>query len=188
MNSFIAKFAGRWARTLFAISVTHSAVCVLLMITRWGGEAVTSFVGAWGSFPVSVVICVVLWPSMFDTSLSQRRRRAWRLIFAALILDLIASVGWAYSALTENVTFGSWPDVLYIFYYPLAAWAFALLYLDLGGRAHTPRAWIDFTTVAIGFSSFVWFAVLAPVAGMSAAQVLENWSVLGYGIGSLVEA
>ena len=186
MNSFIAKFAGRWARTLFAISVAHSAVCVLLMITRWGGEAVTSFVGAWGSFPVSVVICVVLWPSMFDTSLSQRRRRAWRLIFAALILDLIASVGWAYSALTENVTFGSWPDVLYIFYYPLAAWAFALLYLDLGGRAHTPRAWIDFTTVAIGFSSFVWFAVLAPVAGMSAAQVLENWSVLGYGIGDAI--
>ena len=37
------------------------------------------------------------------------------------MLDLIASIGWGYSALTENVTFGSWPDVLYIFYYPLAA-------------------------------------------------------------------
>ena len=50
------------------------------------------------------------------------------------MLDIIASIGWGYSALTENVTFGSWPDVLYIFYYPLAALAFVLLYLDLGGR------------------------------------------------------
>ena len=66
MNSFIARFAGRWARTLFAISVVYSAVCVLFMVAGWGGEAVTDYIGAWGSFPVSVVICVVLWPSLFD--------------------------------------------------------------------------------------------------------------------------
>jgi len=186
MNSFIANFAGRWARTLFAISVAHTAVCVLFMLTGWGGEPVTDFIGAWGSFPVSVVICFVLWPSMFDTGLSPRRRRAWQLIFAALVLDIIASIGWGYSALTENVTFGSWPDVLYIFYYPLAAWAFVLLYLDLGGHVRTMRAWIDFTTVAIGFGSLLWFTALAPVAAMSGAEVLENWSVVGYGIGDAI--
>ena len=186
MNSLIARFAGRWARTLFAISVFHSAVCVLVMVSGWGGAAVTDFIGAWGSFPVSVLICVVLWPSMFDPALSDRRRRAWQLIFTALMLDLIASVGWGYSALTENVTFGSWPDLLYIFYYPLAAWAFVLLYLDLGGRAHTPRAWIDFTLVAIGFGSLLWFTALAPVADMSAEQVMENWSAVGYGIGDVI--
>ena len=102
--------------------------------------------------------------------LSRRRRLAWRLIFVALVLDIIASVGWGYSALTENVTFGSWPDVLYIFYYPLAAWAFVLLYIDLGGRVRTPRALIDFTTVAIGFGTLLWFTALAPVADMSAAR------------------
>ena len=186
MNSFIARFAGRWARTLFAIAVVYTAVCVLFMVAGWGGEAVTDFIGAWGSFPVSVVICVLLWPSLFDPALSHRRRRAWRLIFAALVLDLIASVGWGYSALTENVTFGSWPDVLYIFYYPLAAWAFVLLYLDLGGRvAHDARV-IDFTTVAIGFGSLLWFTALAPVAAMSGDELMENWSVVGYGIGDAI--
>jgi diguanylate cyclase (GGDEF)-like protein/PAS domain S-box-containing protein len=186
MNSLIANFAGRWARTLFAISAAHTAVCVLFMLTGWGGEPVTEFIGAWGSFPVSVLICVVLWPSMFDMALSARRRRAWRLIFASLALDIIASIGWAHSALTENVTFGSWPDVLYIFYYPLAAWAFVLLYLDLGGRIRTMRAWIDFTTVAIGFGSLLWFTALAPVAGMSGGELMENWSVVGYGIGDAI--
>jgi len=186
MNAVIARFTARWARTLFAIAVFYSAVCVLVLLTGWGGESVTDYIGAWGSFPVSITICVVLWPLLLDTSLSAHRRRAWRLIFLALMLDNIASVGWGYSALTENVTFGSWPDVLYIFYYPLAAWAFVLLYVDLGGRLSTPRALIDFTTVAIGFGSLLWFTALAPVAAMSTGQVMENWSVVGYGVGDAI--
>ncbi|HEY6124600.1 MAG TPA: PAS domain-containing protein, partial [Steroidobacteraceae bacterium] len=186
MNALIARLAARWARPLFAIVVIYSAVCVLFMFTGWGGEAVTDYIGAWSSFPVSIVICLVLWPSLSGASLTPLRRRAWRLIFVALVLDLIASVGWGYSALTENVTFGSWPDVLYIFYYPLAAWAFVLLYIDLGGRIRTPRALIDFTTVAIGFGSLLWFTALAPVADMSAAELMDNWSVVGYGIGDAI--
>ena len=151
MNSFVARIVARWTATAFALAVLYAAVCMVIMMTGWGGKAVAEYIGAWGSFPVSVIICVVLWPSLQDAALSRRRRLAWRLIFAALVLDIVASIGWGYSALTENVTFGSWPDVLYIFYYPLAALAFALLYLDLGRRVRTPRALIDFTTVAIGF-------------------------------------
>jgi diguanylate cyclase (GGDEF)-like protein/PAS domain S-box-containing protein len=176
----------RWARPAFLISVVYSAVGVLFMIAGWGGEAVTEFIGAWGCFPVSIAICMTLWPSLVDQTLTRRRRLAWRLIFAALVLDLIASIGWGYGALTENVTFGSWPDVLYIFYYPLTALAFGLLYLDLGGRVRTPRALIDFTTIAIGFGSLLWFTALAPVADMSRAQLMENWSVVGYGMGNAI--
>ncbi|HEV7609451.1 MAG TPA: EAL domain-containing protein [Steroidobacteraceae bacterium] len=186
MNSFIATIVTRWARPLFLISVVYSAVCVLFMVTGWGGAAVAEYIGVWGSFPVSAVICVVLWPTMIDATLSWRRRLAWRLIFAALMLDLVASVGWGYSALTENVTFGSWPDLLYIFYYPLAALAFALLYVDLGGRIDTPRSIIDFTTVAIGFGSLLWFTALAPVAGLSGAEMFDHWSVIGYGVGDAI--
>ena len=61
-----------------------------------------------------------------------------------------------------------------------------LLYLDLGGRVKTPRALIDFTTVAIGFGSLLWFTALAPVASLSGAELLENWSVVGYGIGDAI--
>ena len=68
MYSSIARFAGRWARTLFAISVVYSAVAALLMFSGLGGSAVTDFIGAWGSMPVSIAICIVLWPSLFDAS------------------------------------------------------------------------------------------------------------------------
>ena len=186
MNSFIAKFVARWTRPLFFLSVLYSAVCVLFMVTGWAGPAVVEYMGVWGSFPVSLIICVVLWPSLVDPTLSRRRRLAWRLIFAALVLDIVASVGWGYAAFTENVTFGSWPDALYIFYYPLAAVAFALLYLDLGGRISTPRAIIDFITVSIGFGTLLWFTALAPVASLSGAELMERWSVVGYGIGDAI--
>jgi diguanylate cyclase (GGDEF)-like protein/PAS domain S-box-containing protein len=186
MNSMVAKLVARWARPLFFVAVLYSVVCSLLMVTGWGGTEVVEFLGAWGSFPVSVVICVVLWPSLVDPSISRRRRLAWRLIFAALILDLVASIGWGYAALTENVTFGSWPDILYIFYYPLAAVAFALLYRDLGGRIDTARAIIDFTTVSIGFGTLLWFTALAPVGSLSGHDLLKNWSAVGYGIGDAI--
>jgi diguanylate cyclase (GGDEF)-like protein/PAS domain S-box-containing protein len=186
MNSLVAKLVARWARPLFFIAVLYSVVCAFFMVAGWGGAEVVEFIGAWGSIPVSVVLCVVLWPTLVEPLISRRRRLAWRLIFAALILDLVASIGWGYGALAENVTLGSWPDVLYIFYYPLAAIAFVLLYLDLGGRINTARAIIDFTTVSIGFGSLLWFTALAPVAGLSGAELLERWSVVGYGIGDAI--
>jgi diguanylate cyclase (GGDEF)-like protein/PAS domain S-box-containing protein len=186
MNTFLAHIVARWARPAFVVSVIYTALCVLFMLTGWGGEAVGEYIGAWGSLPVSVTICIVLWPSLSDPAVSRRRRQAWRLIFMALVLDIVASIGWGYAALTEHVTFGSWPDVLYFFYYPLAALAFGLLYLDLGGRIGTPRALIDFTTVTIGFGSLLWFTALAPVAGLTGTELLENWSVVSYGIGDAI--
>jgi len=76
MNSFVARIVARWAATAFALAVIYTAVCMVIMMTGWGGKAVAEYIGAWGSFPVSVIICVVLWPSLLDAGLSRRRRLA----------------------------------------------------------------------------------------------------------------
>jgi diguanylate cyclase (GGDEF)-like protein/PAS domain S-box-containing protein len=186
MNQWIRKFIARGSRVMVVACVGYSLVCVVALLAGWGGEPVAEYIGAWGSFPLSFAILAMLWPSLRDVALSRRRRLAWRMIFAALVLDVVASTGWGYSALTENVTFGSWPDALYLFYYPLAAVACVLFYVDLGGRFTTTRALIDFTTIVIGIGSLLWFTALAPLATMSAAQLAENWSVVGYGVGNAV--
>ena len=186
MKGWLQRFVARHSRLLVVLGAIYSCACALSLLTGFGGERVAQFAGAWGTFPLSFAILVMLWPSLSHPALSKRRRLAWRLIFAALVLDVVASTGWGYSALTENVTFGAWPDALYLFYYPLAAIACALFYKDVGGRLDTPRALIDFATVVIGFGSLLWFTALAPLAGMSAAQLAENWSVVGYGIGNAV--
>src|SRR5262245_23178837 len=121
MSFSLAKFADRWARASFTLCVLYSIACALALVLGWGGKPVAEFIGAWGTFPVEIAAGLMLWPVICDATLTRRRRLAYRLLFGSLVLDLVANVGWGYSALTENVTFGSWPDVLYLFYYPMAA-------------------------------------------------------------------
>jgi diguanylate cyclase (GGDEF)-like protein/PAS domain S-box-containing protein len=186
MVAFPAHFVERWAPSAFGLCLVYSAVCTLALVLGWGGEPMAEFIGAWGTFPLIAVAGILLWPVLVDTSLTRRRRLAYRLFFAALMLDFVATIGWSYSAVTENVTLGSWPDVLYLFYYPLAVVACGLLYFDLGGRLDTPRSLIDFATLAIGFGVLLWFTALEPLAGMSGAELMEKWSMAGYGIGNAV--
>jgi hypothetical protein len=76
--------------------------------------------------------------------------------------------------------------VLYIFYYPCAAVAFALFYMELGGRLNTMRAAIDFATLVIGFGSLLWFTALAPLSHLTPEQWATKWPVAGYGIGNVI--
>jgi diguanylate cyclase (GGDEF)-like protein/PAS domain S-box-containing protein len=186
MNPNLVNLLTRWSRPTLIVAAIYSAICAAAMTFGVGGDTVRDFIAAWGSFPVSIIIAVLMWPVIRDPALTRRRRVAWRFIFAATVLDLVASVGWGYSALTQNVTFGSWPDVLYLFYYPCFAIACAFFYLELGGRLNSTRAVIDFTTVVIGFGSLLWFTALAPLSDLTPAQWMEKWSVAGYGIGNAI--
>jgi diguanylate cyclase (GGDEF)-like protein/PAS domain S-box-containing protein len=186
MNTQFTGRMVRWSRPTLEVAALYSVACAAVMSFGWGGDPVRKFIAAWGSFPISIVIGILLLPVITDRTLTRRRRLAWRLTFAAILLDIVASVGWGYSALTENVTFGSWPDVLYIFYYPCAAAACVLFYIELGGRLNSARAIIDFATVVIGFGSLLWFTALAPLADLTAAQWAAKWSVAGYGIGNVI--
>jgi diguanylate cyclase (GGDEF)-like protein/PAS domain S-box-containing protein len=186
MSSPKGNLVDRWAPTAITLCVLYSAVCSLALILGWGGGSVAEFIGAWGTFPLMTVCGVLMWPVITDTSLTPRRRLAYRLFFGALVLDFVASIGWGYSALTENVTLGSWPDALYLFYYPMAAVACGLLYFDLGGRLNTPRSLIDFATLAIGFGVLLWFTALQPLSNMTTDQLVEKWSAVGYGVGNAI--
>jgi PAS domain S-box-containing protein len=100
------------------------------------------------------------------------------------VLDLVASIGWGYSALTSSETWGAWPDVVWIGWYPLVAAAFSLLYADLGGRLDTTRSLVDVATLVIGFGALLWFTALEPLTTMSMAEIGANWSAATYGIGN----
>jgi diguanylate cyclase (GGDEF)-like protein/PAS domain S-box-containing protein len=184
MGFSLGTFVDRWSRAAIVAAVIYSCACALVMLSGIGGPKTADLIGAWGAFPLIFTFIVMLWPVINDRNLSRERRLAFRLIFAAEVLDVVATVGWGYSALTANVTFGSWPDVLWLFYYPLTAIAAALFYYDLGGRLNTTRAIVDFATVAIGFGALLWFTALAPLATMNATQLAENWSAASYGVGN----
>ena len=114
MQFSLGKFADRRARISITLCVIYSVACALALAMGWGGETLAEYIGAWGTMPIQAAVALMLWPVITDRELTFRRRLAFRLFFAALLLDIVASIGWGYSALTENVTFGSWPDVHYL--------------------------------------------------------------------------
>ena len=107
MQFSLGKFADRRARISITLCVIYSVACALALALGWGGESTAEYIGAWGTMPIEAAVALMLWPVITDRELTFRRRLAFRLFFAALLLDIVASIGWGYSALTENVTFGS---------------------------------------------------------------------------------
>jgi diguanylate cyclase (GGDEF)-like protein/PAS domain S-box-containing protein len=184
MGSSLGSFLDRWSRALILGSVVYAAATAIPILTGWGGEALSGWISAWGNFPLMGLVLLMGWPVIRDPALSWRRRRAFQLMFAAQVLDSIASMGWGYSALTASETWGAWPDVVWIAWYPLAAGAFTLLYLELGGRFATTRSVIDFATLIVGFGALLWFTALGPLTTMSLGELAENWSAATYGIGN----
>jgi diguanylate cyclase (GGDEF)-like protein/PAS domain S-box-containing protein len=180
----MGSLVDRWSRVAVTGCVAYSCVLAAIVLGGLGGEGAAEWVSAWGNVPLMGVFFAMAGPVITDRGLSPRRRFAFQLIVAAQVIDLIASVGWAYGALTASETFGAWPDVVWLFYYPLAAAACGLLYFELGGRLDTTRSLVDFATIVVGFGALLWFTALAPVSRMSAEQFAENWSAATYGIGN----
>src|SRR5688572_28062507 len=186
MGFSLRKFADRWAHTSIVACLACTVVCSLVLFTGAGGERAVEIVGAFGTIPLLIAVQLMLWPVITDPSLTARRRLAYRVLFAANTLDFVASVGWSLIALAGQETFSTWPDALYLLYYPMLAAALGLLYLDLGGRVANARSLIDIATLAIGFGTLLWFTALEPIQNMTAAQFGENWAVAGYGIGNAI--
>ncbi len=184
MGSALGSFLDRWSRALIISCVVYAIATAIPILTGWGGEELSGWISAWGNFPLMGVLLVMAWPVIRDSSLPWRRRRAFQLMFAAQILDSIASIGWGYSALTASETWGAWPDVVWIAWYPLAAAAFTLLYVELGGRFGTTRSVVDFATLIVGFGALLWFTALGPLTTMSVGELAGNWSAATYGVGN----
>jgi diguanylate cyclase (GGDEF)-like protein/PAS domain S-box-containing protein len=186
MDSPLASLLDRWSRVIILFCVVLCMAQVVILLSGIASDDVTAWVSAWGNLPLMGVIFVMLWPIITDRSLSPMRRRAFQLIALAQLLDLIASIGWGYGALTASETWGLWPDVVWIVFYPLAAAAFLLLYFDLGGRLATIRSLVDVATIIVGFGALLWFTALAPLSTMNAAEIGENWAAGSYGLGLFV--
>jgi diguanylate cyclase (GGDEF)-like protein/PAS domain S-box-containing protein len=184
MSGHFTSLLDRWSRAAIAACVIYTLVMAAFLLLHRGGDETAAWISAWGNFPIIAVALVLFAPLLRDRTLSWRRRRAFQLLFAAQILDVIASVGWGYAALTTSDTWGAWPDVVWIGWYPLATLALALLYVDLGGRLNTTRSVVDFATLVVGFGALLWFTALEPLTHMDGSGLSENWAALTYGVGN----
>jgi diguanylate cyclase (GGDEF)-like protein/PAS domain S-box-containing protein len=184
MSLSLGSFFNRWSRALIAGAVVYSFAMAAVLLSGWGGEPVAAWISAWGNFPLMGLMLAMAWQVIRDRTLSWHRRRAFQLLFVAQLLDLVASIGWGYGALTDSETWGTWPDVVWIGWYPLAAAAFTLLYMELGGKLNSTRSIVDFATLVVGFGALLWYTALEPLTHMGFTELASNWSAASYGLGN----
>ncbi len=186
MIAFLASISARHSRAIYIGAMLYGVLCAFAMALGKEGSRLEEWLGAFGAWPVGAAICLLLLPRTVDPALSRLRRRAWTLLLVAQLLDLTASTGWGYSVLSGNVSIGAWPDVLYVFFYPLATGACLLLYADIGGGLRTMRSLIDLATLTIGICLLLWFTALEPLGTMTLEQLSTHWPIVGYAIGNAI--
>ncbi len=153
----------RWIDMLFTGLVIYVAVCATWMLTGFGGERITHYLGLLSDVPaalVSVVIAVATARHVARGAL----RTAWISLAVALALYVVGMLIGCISWLLQHDPFPGPADFFYFAFYP--ALAAAALFLIRAAAVRVP--WIllslDATIFSVGFGAFFWFLVVRPEA------------------------
>lgn len=92
-----------------------------------------------------------------------RRRLAWRLVLIAVGFDLVSTVLWALPGSPHHVLKDPVAYLLAMSFYPVAAVAGVLFFLDLGGSFRRWTTWIDLVTLILGIGVLLWYFYLDPL-------------------------
>jgi PAS domain S-box-containing protein len=114
------------------------------------------------------------------------RRMFWRLMFAAVAVNFVATIGWTYLAAINNTAYGTWGEALYLLSYPILACGYAFLLVDQGAPLRSARVWLDAATLALGLGIMLWPFLLAPLAGRFALESTETLVTVGYVLGTVL--
>ena len=154
----------------------------------WDASETAGRVSAWVPLPAQLTVLYLIGarisrrrpaPEVRDT-----RRTFWWLMFIAVAINLVATIGWTYLAAINNTAYGTWGEALYLLSYPVLAVAYFVLFCDAAGSLHSPRVWLDIVMLALGLGVMVWPLLIAPLLGR--ADPAETLTTVGYVLGTVI--
>jgi diguanylate cyclase (GGDEF)-like protein/PAS domain S-box-containing protein len=163
----------RWIDTLLIGLVIYVAVCATWMLTGFGGEQITHYLGLLSDAPAALVTVII---AAATTRHVERGalRTAWASMTAGLALYFIGVVIGTVSWLLQHDPFPGPADVFYFTFYP--AVAAAALFLIRAAAVRVP--WIllslDAAIFSVGFGAFFWFLVIRPEASNTHSLFLKE--------------
>lgn len=121
-----------------------------------------------------------------------RRRLAWWLALVAVGFDVLSTVLWALPGSPHQVMKEPVAYLLAIAFYPVAAVAGVLFFLDLGGSFRRWTTWIDMVTLVLGIGILLWYFYLDPllqrVSHATAGQLMFITYVAGIWVVTVIAA
>jgi diguanylate cyclase (GGDEF)-like protein/PAS domain S-box-containing protein len=165
--------APRWIDALCIGLVIYVIICAAWMLTGYGGERVTHYVGLLADSP-ALLVSVIVAVAAARRAASGAPRMAWWCLSAAFALYLVGETVGVFSWLQGRDPFPGPADGFYLAFYValFAAVGFMI-------RAATVRVrWVQFSLDAVilvlGFGAFFWFLVIRPAASVSEINVMKN--------------
>jgi diguanylate cyclase (GGDEF)-like protein/PAS domain S-box-containing protein len=169
----LPQTAPRWADWLFGGLVVYAVVCGAIMLTGFGGQLVTHYVGLLADGPADLVAAVLAFTAARRAG-SRSLRHAWSCLAFALALyltgTLISEVSW----LRDVDPFPGPSDVFFTAFYPAMLVAALLLIRAADIRVPWIQLALDGTIFVVGFGTFFWFLVIRPSAPHTDVDALKQ--------------
>jgi diguanylate cyclase (GGDEF)-like protein/PAS domain S-box-containing protein len=161
-----------WVDKLCVALVLYVVICIVWMLTGFGGEQVRHYVGLLADTPACIAALIV-------TAEATRRmergtsRTAWRCLSTAVALYLVGTTIGVNSWLHGRDPFPGAADVFYLAFYPFFFAAVALMIRAAAVRVRWTQFLIDAVILVAGFGAFFWFLIIRPAASSTEVDVLK---------------
>jgi len=153
--------------------VIYVAVCIVWMLTGFGGAQVRHYVGLLADTPACLTSLIV----MIEATRRMQRgtsRTAWQFLSAAIALYFVGTTIGVVSWLHDRDPFPGIADLFYLAFYPCFLTAVALMIRAAAVRVRWTQLLVDAVILVAGFGAFFWFLIIRPAAPISELDVLKN--------------
>jgi PAS domain S-box-containing protein len=169
---------GRWPRTWLWLLWLYPAVLAVLVGMRIATRDPRPL-SAWCEVPAQLAVLYLIVRLLVDSALPRQRAVAWRFLFVATVLDLVANIAWMEIAESRAVLYGSAADFGFVLNYVALVACIVYFYRACGGRLGTAQFWIDAATLTLGAGVSLLPFLLSPAVSGHASFVSLVTS-LGY--------
>ena len=162
-----------WVDGLLIGLVIYVAICAVWMLTGFGGERMTHYVGLLADSPACLTAVIVA-TAAAHRSAPGAPRTAWRCLSVALALYFVGTVIGVSSWLHDRDPFPGFADVFYVAFYPVFFAAIGFLIRAAAVRVRWMQLALDALILVVGFGAFFWFLVIRPAASSTEIDVIKN--------------
>jgi diguanylate cyclase (GGDEF)-like protein/PAS domain S-box-containing protein len=162
-----------WVDKLWVGLVVYVIVCAAWMLTGFGGERATYYVGLLADAPTCLGALIVTVEATRRMAPSGKRT-AWICLSTAIALYLVGTCIGITTWLHGRDPFPGPSDVFYLAFNVFLGVAVALMIRDAAVKVRWTQFTIDATILVVGFGAFFWFLIIQPAASAGEVEVLKQ--------------
>lgn len=183
VRSFLGDWGGKFTLAYTCLLTFH----LLYVNCHWGGPEWASLISNLVAPAIYSGPCILAWRASKETSLSSRRRAAWRFIALANLCFMAGEITWL---ILENglglTPFPSIADAGYLAFYPLMMAGLLLSVEKFRSGEERLNFWLDASIVILAGGMVMWRVLVVPILDAAGEDHLKTILSVAYPVADLV--